>query len=201
MVIRTLTISTLAAALAACAVGPDHVRPTPYAPENFVRAEATASTAAAAGGSAESADSAASDAEFWRARLPVFADDFRRDAALRLALFPRERTAPSIVGTINFTQIFRGPFHACYLGYSIAERWEGHGLMREGLEAAIAYAFDELRLHRIMANYVPTNERSGGLLRRLGFVVEGYARDYLYIDGAWRDHVLTALTNPKVERP
>ena len=141
------------------------------------------------------------DAEFWRARLPVFADDFRRDAALRLALFPRERTAPSIVGTINFTQIFRGPFHACYLGYSIAERWEGHGLMREGLEAAIAYAFDELRLHRIMANYVPTNERSGGLLRRLGFVVEGYARDYLYIDGAWRDHVLTALTNPKVERP
>jgi len=23
--------------------------------------------------------------------------------------------------------------------------------------------------------------------------VEGYARDYLYIDGEWRDHVLTAL--------
>ena len=47
MVIRTLAISTLAAALAACAVGPDYVRPTPYAPENFVRAEATASTPAA----------------------------------------------------------------------------------------------------------------------------------------------------------
>ncbi|MFV8766233.1 30S ribosomal protein S5 alanine N-acetyltransferase, partial [Yersinia enterocolitica] len=24
---------------------------------------------------------------------------------------------------------------------------------------------------------------------------EGYAKDYLLIDGQWRDHVLTALTN------
>lgn len=52
-----------------------------------------------------------------------------------------------------------------------------------------------------MANYVPTNERSGRLLRRLGFTVEGYARDYLFIDGAWRDHVLTSLTNPAVNQP
>jgi ribosomal-protein-alanine N-acetyltransferase len=46
-----------------------------------------------------------------------------------------------------------------------------------------------------MANYIPTNERSGLLLKRLGFAVEGYARDYLLINGQWRDHVLTALTN------
>jgi len=68
--------------------------------------------------------------------------------------------------------------------------------MAEALRALIAYAFGELGFHRIMANYIPTNERSGLLLRRLGFVVEGYARDYLEIDGAWRDHVLTSLTNP-----
>jgi ribosomal-protein-alanine N-acetyltransferase len=43
---------------------------------------------------------------------------------------------------------------------------------------------------------VPTNERSGRLLRRLGFVVEGYARDYLFIGGQFRDHVLTSLTHP-----
>jgi ribosomal-protein-alanine N-acetyltransferase len=69
--------------------------------------------------------------------------------------------------------------------------------MQEALTGAIAYVFDELRLHRIMANYMPINERSGRLLRRLGFVVEGYARDYLFIAGGWRDHVLTALVNPK----
>ena len=52
-----------------------------------------------------------------------------------------------------------------------------------------------------MANYIPHNERSGRLLRRLGFMVEGYARDYLFINGAWRDHILTALTNPNPRPP
>ena len=47
-----------------------------------------------------------------------------------------------------------------------------------------------------MANYIPENERSGRLLARLGFTREGLAKDYLFIDGAWRDHVLTALANP-----
>ena len=34
------------------------------------------------------------------------------------------------------------------------------------------------------------------VLEKLGFVREGLARDYLFIDGAWRDHVLTSLTHP-----
>jgi ribosomal-protein-alanine N-acetyltransferase len=64
------------------------------------------------------------------------------------------------------------------------------------VNAVVGFAFETLRLHRVMANYQPINERSGKLLRRLGFVTEGYARDYLFINGAWRDHVLTALTSP-----
>jgi ribosomal-protein-alanine N-acetyltransferase len=55
--------------------------------------------------------------------------------------------------------------------------------------------FAEQKLHRIGANYMPHNARSGRLLAGLGFRIEGYARDYLYIDGAWRDHVLTSLVN------
>lgn len=47
-----------------------------------------------------------------------------------------------------------------------------------------------------MANYMPHNQRSGNLLRRLGFVVEGYARDYLLINGRWEDHIQTSLINP-----
>jgi ribosomal-protein-alanine N-acetyltransferase len=70
------------------------------------------------------------------------------------------------------------------------------GLMAEALRATNAFVFRELRLHRIMANYRPENERSARLLARLGFAREGLARDYLFIDGEWRDHVLTALVNP-----
>ena len=60
----------------------------------------------------------------------------------------------------------------------------------------VQYSFHDLNLHRVMANYVPENERSGKLLERLGFVREGVAREYLRIAGQWRDHVLTARINP-----
>lgn len=49
---------------------------------------------------------------------------------------------------------------------------------------------------RIQASYIPDNVRSGRLLQRLGFQREGLAPRYLFIDGAWRDHVITALINP-----
>lgn len=106
-----------------------------------------------------------------------------------------------VIGSATFSQCFRGPFLACYLGYGVGARHEGRGFMREALEAAIHHMFEDRGFHRIMANHLPTNERSAGLLRRLGFVVEGYARDYLFIAGAWRDHVLTARTNPRPVTP
>ncbi|NJN00832.1 MAG: 30S ribosomal protein S5 alanine N-acetyltransferase, partial [Aquincola sp.] len=52
-------------------------------------------------------------------------------------------------------------------------------------------------LRRVQANVLPDNTRSLALLDRLGFAREGLAREYLFIDGAWRDHVLTALVNPQ----
>ncbi|MGC4064140.1 MAG: GNAT family N-acetyltransferase [Polyangiaceae bacterium] len=86
-------------------------------------------------------------------------------------------------------------FRACYMGYHVDKEYEGRGYMSEAVTAVIRYAFDELRLHRIMANYMPRNIRSARLLERLGFVREGLARDYLFIGNQWEDHVLTALTN------
>jgi ribosomal-protein-alanine N-acetyltransferase len=107
------------------------------------------------------------------------------------------REPEKIIGTVNFTNVIRGPFQACYLGYGIDQLFERQGLMREALETSIAFAFDELHLHRIMANYLPSNERSARLLAHLGFVREGEAKDYLYIQGAWRSHILSSLTNPR----
>jgi ribosomal-protein-alanine N-acetyltransferase len=136
---------------------------------------------------------------FWRDYLQRARREFEQGLSMRLVLFSRDDVEGAVVGDCNFTNFVRGPFQACYLGYKIARSAEGHGLMREALAAATRYAFETLRLHRIMANYVPTNERSGRLLRRLGFTVEGYARDYLLVGGAWRDHVLTSLTNTKLK--
>lgn len=132
---------------------------------------------------------------FWRDRLPFALTELEHGSAVRFILFKRNAPEGPIIGDANLSQIARGPFQACYLGYSLDEAHLGQGLMTEALTAIVDYAFEELHLHRVMANYIPTNERSGRLLERLGFTVEGYAKNYLFIDGAWRDHVLTARTN------
>lgn len=102
----------------------------------------------------------------------------------------------SVLATFTFANIVRGAFQACHLGYGVAARMQGRGLMREVLEPGIAWAFGELGLHRVMANYLPRNERSARLLAQLGFEREGYAKRYLQIAGAWEDHVLTARICP-----
>jgi ribosomal-protein-alanine N-acetyltransferase len=130
---------------------------------------------------------------FWERRLEQNQVEFTQGTSMRLAMFERDAVDGPVVGMANFTQFTRGAFMACTLGYSIDQDAEGTGLMGEALKAGIDYVFGTLGMHRSQANYMPVNERSGRLLRRLGFEVEGYARDYLYINGAWRDHILTSL--------
>lgn len=139
--------------------------------------------------------------EYWRWRLEENRSEYLEDRSCRLQLLAADQPDGPIVGQISFTQYCRGPHQSCTLGYNIDHRHQGRGLMKEGLRAAIDLAFGRLGFHRLSANYMPVNERSGRLLRSLGFSVEGYARDYLFIAGAWRDHVLTALYNPDPSPP
>lgn len=136
---------------------------------------------------------------FWRARLAESWRDTDEDRAVRLFLVARRLRgveAGRVVGSCNLTNVTRGALQGCSLGYSLARDLEGRGLMREALEAVLPWAFAALGLHRVEASYQPHNVRSAGLLRRLGFVVEGYSRDFLLIDGRWADHVRTALVGP-----
>jgi [ribosomal protein S5]-alanine N-acetyltransferase len=56
----------------------------------------------------------------------------------------------------------------------------------------IPFVFATLRLHRLEAACIPTNAGSIRLLENNGFVREGYAREYLCINGVWQDHLLYA---------
>ncbi|WP_062537333.1 ribosomal protein S5-alanine N-acetyltransferase [Mizugakiibacter sediminis] len=132
----------------------------------------------------------------WRRRGAELRAAFADGTALPLAVL--EADAGRVIGICQFSQIVRGAFQACYLGYSLGREWQGRGLMQEAVAAGIAYVFDTVGLHRVMANHMPRNERSARLLRRLGFEREGYARAYLNIAGRWEDHVLNALINPRV---
>ena len=73
--------------------------------------------------------------------------------------------------------------------------------MSAGVRAFVPFAFDALRLHRLEAACIPTNQASIGLLEKTGFQREGYAREYLCINGIWQDHLLYArLQNDAAER-
>lgn len=120
--------------------------------------------------------------------------DAERGLLMRFAVF--ERDGPAIVANVNLWEIRRGVAQSAIIGYSVAAAREGRGYATEAAGAVVRYAFDTLNLHRLETSYQPQNERSGRVLRKLGFVVEGYAQDYRLFDGKWRDGILVGLTNP-----
>lgn len=132
---------------------------------------------------------------YWYKRVDNDYFEFIHDISLRLFIFPKNNVN-LIIGFINFSNFTRQAAYYCNVGYGLAEVEQGHGYMTEALQAAIHYVFQELNMHRIMANYMPHNQRSGNVLKKLGFVIEGYAKNYLLINGKWQDHILTSITNP-----
>jgi len=114
----------------------------------------------------------------------------------------RRDTPGRVIGSVHLSNLTRGAFQSASLGYAIDQGQQGQGLMHEALDAVIAEAFSlSIHLHRIQAAVRPENTRSLAVMRRLGFRDEGLALDYLYIDGAWRDHRLFALTHAGFIRP
>ena len=132
---------------------------------------------------------------YWVGQVAKHRAEFDEGQAVRMVMFEPGPDAP-VLGIVAFSNIVRGPLHSCFLGYALAERQQGKGLMTEALRLGIRYMFDEMHLHRISANYLPHNTPSAAVLKRIGFTVEGYARDYLRIDGRWQDHILTSLLDP-----
>ena len=128
---------------------------------------------------------------FWQIQLRLLLKDFRDGGSACFVLL--DPSEVEVLGVCNYTNIVRGTFQSCHLGYALAARHEGRGLMYEALSLTNNYLFQEQGLNRIQAAYLPHNERSGSLLAKLGFEKEGFARRYLKINGIWEDHVLTSL--------
>jgi len=101
-----------------------------------------------------------------------------------------------VIGSVNFSNIVRGAFQSCTVGYALDQAFEGQAMMTEALRCTIAEMFSpRVNLHRIQAAYRPENWRSAEVLKRLGFHDDGLATDYLYIDNQWRVHRIASLLN------
>jgi ribosomal-protein-alanine N-acetyltransferase len=126
----------------------------------------------------------------FRRRLRRYAEDARGDQAYAFLLFRKDDHA--LLGGITLTNVRRGVAQAGSMGYWVGAPFAAQGYMTRGVSALIPFAFDVLRLHRIEAACIPTNQPSIRLLERSGFKREGYAREYLCINGLWQDHLLYA---------
>ena len=96
----------------------------------------------------------------------------------------------ALIGCINLNDVQRGIAQKGTLGYWIGQPYAGQGYMTEATRLVCDFAFDVLRLHRVEASCLPHNEPSKALLKKAGFEHEGFAREYLKINGKWEDHLL-----------
>ncbi len=126
----------------------------------------------------------------FRRRLKRYAEDIRNDLAYPFFIF--DRPHDHLVGGLTIANIRRGVAQAGSLGYWIGAPFAHQGYMTRAVRAVIPFCLDALRLHRIEAACIPTNTASVGLLEKTGFRREGYAREYLCINGVWQDHLLYA---------
>lgn len=108
------------------------------------------------------------------------------------AYFIYLRRNDMLIGGITLSNLRRGASQCGELGYWIGKPHTGQGHMTEALAVIVAHGFGSLKLHRLEAACVPENEPSQRVLRRAGFRAEGILREYLKIDGVWRDHQLYA---------
>ena len=130
---------------------------------------------------------------YWKEKIAQIHSDFFADKSCCLNIYSKENSL--LIGMVNFNNFIRGCFYSCFLGFKLSENIQGKGIITECLQAAISYVFEELNLHRISANYMPHNKASARVLEKCGFVQEGIAEDYLYINSKWEKHVLTSLIN------
>jgi ribosomal-protein-alanine N-acetyltransferase len=131
----------------------------------------------------------------YRRRLAAYAQDMERGVAYPFLVFRRRDDV--LVGGITLSNIRRGVAQMGSIGYWVGEAFTRQGYTVDAVRAVTDFCFGRLRLHRVEAACIPTNDASRGVLLKAGFEQEGLARGYLKINGAWRDHLLFGLVTPR----
>ena len=126
----------------------------------------------------------------FRRRIKRYSEDQRGDLAYPFFIF--RKLDGALVGGLTLSNMRRGCAQAASLGYWMGAAFARQGYMTKAVSALLPFAFNTLRLHRVEAACIPSNSASIRLLEKTGFRREGFARQYLCIDGIWQDHLLFA---------
>ena len=130
----------------------------------------------------------------WLTHRAVLARSARRGEVLPFAVTLDGR----FCGQVTVGGIQRGALSAGWVGYWIDSSVGGQGIATSAVALAVGHALQQAGLHRIEATISPDNFASLRVVGHLGFRQEGYLVRYLDVGGAWRDHLLFAITAEEV---
>jgi [ribosomal protein S5]-alanine N-acetyltransferase len=130
----------------------------------------------------------------WPARWLQLRAIGRRGAALPFAVTLDGR----FVGHVMVGNVVREPLLSAYVGYWVDSSVAGGGVITAAVALVVDHCFGRVGLHRLEATVRPENAASLRVLEKLGFRKEGLFERYLDVDGAWRDHLVYALTAEEV---
>jgi ribosomal-protein-alanine N-acetyltransferase len=102
-------------------------------------------------------------------------------------------------GQLTIGNVTHGALRSAWIGYWVAKDVTGGGVATAALALGVDHGFGKVRLHRIEATVRPENAPSRAVLAKAGFREEGLLQRYLEVDGAWRDHLLVAVTVEEIE--
>ncbi|MCS6711325.1 GNAT family N-acetyltransferase [Brachybacterium sp. EF45031] len=96
----------------------------------------------------------------------------------------------AVIGRIGLSGITRGAFQSASVHYAVDRTHTGRGVAGAALAQMVALARDQLRLHRLQAEIMPTNIASRCVAERCGFLPYGLAPEYLRLQGQWQTMML-----------
>lgn len=135
----------------------------------------------------------------FRRRIERCRQEARDGTEYSFLIFVESGRQEALVGGITLSNVRRRAAQHVSLGYWMGVHHAGKGIMSRAVGVTLPFIFDELSLHRVQAATLPHNIASRRVLEKNGFREEGYAENYLQIDGSWQDHVLFGLTRERYE--
>ena len=130
----------------------------------------------------------------WHSHRSLLIAAARRGEVLPFAI----TLAGQFVGQVTIGGVQRGALRSAWVGYWVDSTVQGGGVATAAVALAVGHAFGPVGLHRIEATIAPENVGSQAVVAHVGFRQEGFLQRYLDINGAWRDHLLFALTREEV---
>lgn len=103
-----------------------------------------------------------------------------------------ERGDDTLIGRVGMRRTESEPQMAM-LWFLVDPRLAGRGYATEAARALLAYAFDEVGLHRVWGDCDPRNPASGRVMEKVGMRREGHLVENAWIKGEWCDSVLYAI--------